>query len=175
MAGQPRTNSDDAAAQYSFVAQFGFRVRNMVISPLMRKSYVSHLPTDHSAIIKFVESRFLGSLTHLTNRDAAQPAHADGAKGAAHRPTQPDKRLAWLLAAPFCLRLQRPGLNDDVIRTADRVRRTGCFVISRRSDGKDVQLSGQLADCIQMVVVVPEHLVDRFLGQQACVARAPLK
>jgi phospholipase C len=28
---------------------------------------------DHTAIIKFVESRFIGSSAHLTNRDAAQP------------------------------------------------------------------------------------------------------
>jgi hypothetical protein len=28
---------------------------------------------DHTAVIKFVESRFLGSSAHLTARDAAQP------------------------------------------------------------------------------------------------------
>jgi phospholipase C len=28
---------------------------------------------DHTAIIKFVESRFIGPGTHLTARDAAQP------------------------------------------------------------------------------------------------------
>ena len=28
---------------------------------------------DHTAIIKFVENRFIGPSTHLTNRDAAQP------------------------------------------------------------------------------------------------------
>jgi len=71
--GQPGTSSSDAAAQYGFAAQIGFRVPNMVISPFTRKHYVSHLPMDHTAIIKFVENRFLGSGTHLTNRDAAQP------------------------------------------------------------------------------------------------------
>ena len=45
----------------------------MVISPFTRKHYVSHVPMDHTAIIKFVESRFIGPLAHLTNRDAAQP------------------------------------------------------------------------------------------------------
>ncbi len=73
VAGQPGTNSGDAAAQYGFSAQLGFRVPNMVISPFTRKHYVSHLPMDHTAIIKFVENRFLGSSIHLTNRDAAQP------------------------------------------------------------------------------------------------------
>jgi hypothetical protein len=28
---------------------------------------------DHTAVIKFVENRFIGSAAHLTNRDAAQP------------------------------------------------------------------------------------------------------
>jgi phospholipase C len=28
---------------------------------------------DHTAIIKFVENRFINSSAHLTNRDAAQP------------------------------------------------------------------------------------------------------
>ena len=56
-----------------FAAQLGFRVPNIVISPFTRKHYVSHLPMDHTAIIKFVENRFLGSTVHLTNRDAAQP------------------------------------------------------------------------------------------------------
>jgi phospholipase C len=51
----------------------GFRVPNMVISPFARKHYVSHVPMDHTAVIKFVENRFIGSSTHLTQRDAAQP------------------------------------------------------------------------------------------------------
>ncbi|PYX46168.1 MAG: hypothetical protein DMG79_17315 [Acidobacteria bacterium] len=45
----------------------------MVISPFTRKHYVSHVPMDHTAIIKFVENRFIGPSAHLTNRDAAQP------------------------------------------------------------------------------------------------------
>ena len=38
-----------------------------------RRHYVSHMPMDHTAIIKFVENRFIGSSVHLTARDAAQP------------------------------------------------------------------------------------------------------
>ena len=45
----------------------------MVISPFTKAHYVSHIPMDHTAIIKFVENRFIGSSAHLTNRDAAQP------------------------------------------------------------------------------------------------------
>ena len=56
-----------------FAAQIGFRVPNMIISPFTRKHYVSHTPMDHTAVIKFVESRFINSSAHLTNRDAAQP------------------------------------------------------------------------------------------------------
>ena len=56
-----------------FAAQLGFRLPNMVISPFTRKHYVSHVPMDHTAVIKFVESRFIGPSAHLTSRDAAQP------------------------------------------------------------------------------------------------------
>ena len=56
-----------------FAAQLGFRVPNIIISPFTRRHYVSHTPMDHTAVIKFVESRFLGSSAHLTARDAAQP------------------------------------------------------------------------------------------------------
>ena len=69
----PGANPDDAAAKQGFAAQLGFRVPNMVISPFTRAHYVSHIPMDHTAIIKFVENRFIGSSAHLTARDAAQP------------------------------------------------------------------------------------------------------
>ena len=41
--------------------------------PSRRRHYVSHVPMDHTAIIKFVENRFIGGSAHLTARDAAQP------------------------------------------------------------------------------------------------------
>ena len=69
----PGYQSTDAPAQYGFAAQLGFRVPNMIVSPFTRKHYVGHLPMDHTAVIKFVENRFLGSSVHLTARDAAQP------------------------------------------------------------------------------------------------------
>jgi phospholipase C len=69
----PGAHPGDAAAAQGFAAQLGFRVPNMIISPFTRRHYVSHTPMDHTAIIKFVESRFIGSSAHLTNRDAAQP------------------------------------------------------------------------------------------------------
>lgn len=69
----PGATPGDAAAQKGFGAQLGFRVPNIVISPFTRKHYVSHVPMDHTAVIKFVESRFIGSSAHLTARDAAQP------------------------------------------------------------------------------------------------------
>jgi len=71
--GDPGAHSGDAPAVNGFAAQLGFRVPNMVISPFTKKHYVSHTPMDHTAVIKFVENRFLGSSAHLTNRDAAQP------------------------------------------------------------------------------------------------------
>ncbi len=69
----PGTDPTDAAAQQGFAAQLGFRLPNIVLSPFTRKHYVSHTPMDHTAVIKFVESRFLGSSAALTLRDAAQP------------------------------------------------------------------------------------------------------
>ncbi|HZZ37986.1 MAG TPA: alkaline phosphatase family protein [Acidobacteriaceae bacterium] len=75
--GDPGTNPADAPAVSGFAAQLGFRLPNMVISPFTRKHYVSHIPMDHTAVIKFVENRFIGSSAHLTNRDAAQPSLLD--------------------------------------------------------------------------------------------------
>ena len=72
-AGWPGASASDAPAQQGFAAQLGFRLPNMIVSPFTRRHYVSHTPMDHTAIIKFVESRFIGPTAHLTNRDAAQP------------------------------------------------------------------------------------------------------
>lgn len=69
----PGANPTDAAAVQGFAAQLGFRLPNMVVSPFSRKHFVSHIPMDHTAVIKFVESRFIGPDAHLTARDAAQP------------------------------------------------------------------------------------------------------
>jgi phospholipase C len=71
--GDPGAVSTDAAAEDGFGAQLGFRLPNIVISPFTRRHYVSHTPMDHTAVIKFVENRFIGPSAHLTNRDAAQP------------------------------------------------------------------------------------------------------
>lgn len=68
----PGVNPTDAAAIQGFAAQLGFRMPNMVISPFVRRHYVSHIPMDHTAIVKLVETRFLSGQT-LTARDAAQP------------------------------------------------------------------------------------------------------
>ncbi len=69
----PGANPADAPAMQGFAAQLGFRVPNLVISPFTRKHYVSHIPMDHTAILKFVENRFIPGSPSLTARDAAQP------------------------------------------------------------------------------------------------------
>jgi len=69
----PGAKSGDAAAVQGFAAQLGFRLPNIIISPFTRKHFVSHTPMDHTAVIKFVENRFIGPSAHLTPRDAAQP------------------------------------------------------------------------------------------------------
>jgi phospholipase C len=68
----PGATATDAAAVKGFGSQLGFRIPNFIVSPYVRKHYVSHTPMDHTAVIKFVENRFLGG-TSLTARDAAQP------------------------------------------------------------------------------------------------------
>jgi phospholipase C len=69
----PGANSGDAPTVNGFAAQLGFRLPNIIISPFTRKHYVSHTPMDHTAVIRFVEDRFIGNHIYLTNRDAAQP------------------------------------------------------------------------------------------------------
>ncbi len=73
----PGAHSGDTAAVNGFAAQIGFRVPNMVVSPFIRRHYVSHVPMDHTAVIRFVENRFIGSSAHLTARDAAQSSLLD--------------------------------------------------------------------------------------------------
>ncbi len=69
----PGADPGDAPAVHGFAAQLGFRLPNMVLSPFTRRHYVSNIPMDHTAILKFVEDRFIGDHTYLTARDAAQP------------------------------------------------------------------------------------------------------
>jgi phospholipase C len=83
-AGESGSNNGDVAGQPTFTppgdgfgAQVGFRVPNMVISPFARRHYVSHVPMDHTAIIRFVEDRFIGNGQYLTAKDAAQPTLLD--------------------------------------------------------------------------------------------------
>ena len=72
-AKDPGYDGTDAPNVSGFAAQLGFRLPNMIVSPFTRRHYVSHTPMDHTAVIKFVENRFIGPTAHLTNRDAVQP------------------------------------------------------------------------------------------------------
>jgi phospholipase C len=79
--GTPGVTSDVVTEQ-GFGAQIGFRVPNMVISPFVKRHYVGHIPMDHTAIIRFVEDRFIndgstGSPEYLTKRDASEPTLLD--------------------------------------------------------------------------------------------------
>jgi phospholipase C len=69
----PGAHAGDAAAVKGFAAQLGFRVPDIIISPFARRHYVSHIPMDHTAVLKFVETRFIGGSAHLNAHDAAQP------------------------------------------------------------------------------------------------------
>ncbi|MEW5740141.1 MAG: alkaline phosphatase family protein [Myxococcota bacterium] len=46
----------------------GFRTPLIVVSPFARRGYVSHVPVDHTAVLRLVEARF--ELPALTRRDA---------------------------------------------------------------------------------------------------------
>jgi phospholipase C len=72
----PGVNPEDAPAIHGFDAQLGFRLPNIVLSPFTRRHYVSNIPLDHTAILKFVETRFIGN-EHLTPHVAAQPSLLD--------------------------------------------------------------------------------------------------
>ncbi len=69
----PGANLTTRRPSKGFAAQLGFRLPNMVISPFTRRHYVSNIPMDHTAVIKFVEDRFIGNHQYLTGRDAVQP------------------------------------------------------------------------------------------------------
>jgi phospholipase C len=69
----PGAHPTDAPAIEGFAAQLGFRIPNLVVSPFTRKHYVSHVPMDHTAVLKFVQNRFIGASAHMTARDEAQP------------------------------------------------------------------------------------------------------
>ncbi len=53
----------------------GFRVPNFVVSPFAKKNFVSHMPIDFTAWLKFIETRW--GLPNLNARDAAMPDISD--------------------------------------------------------------------------------------------------
>jgi len=61
------TQSNGATCNFTHT---GYRVPLIVISPYTKQHYVSHTPTDYTAILKLIETRF--QLPALTKRDATQ-------------------------------------------------------------------------------------------------------
>lgn len=72
--GLPPSDLTPAEQQYIVpqgdFTRTGYRVPIIVVSPFAKKNFVSHTPADHTAILKFIETRF--NLTNLTARDKAQ-------------------------------------------------------------------------------------------------------
>ncbi|MGH9523824.1 MAG: alkaline phosphatase family protein [Terriglobales bacterium] len=72
--GLPPSDLTPAEQQYIVpqgdFTRTGFRVPLIVVSPFAKKNYVSHTAADHTAILKFIETRF--NLPNLTARDKAQ-------------------------------------------------------------------------------------------------------
>ncbi len=63
----PITIKGDASSDFSLS---GFRVPLIVVSPWVKRHYVSHVVRDYTAILKFIETRF--GVPSLTARDAIQ-------------------------------------------------------------------------------------------------------
>ncbi len=61
----PKLGPDDKPGDFTLT---GFRVPFIAISPWVKAHYVSHVPRDLTAILKFIEVRY--SLPNLTRRDA---------------------------------------------------------------------------------------------------------
>jgi phospholipase C len=59
---------NDATVKADF-DRYGFRVPFVMVSPWVKKNYVSHEVTDHTSILKLIERRF--NLEPLSRRDAA--------------------------------------------------------------------------------------------------------
>ncbi len=57
--------SDDTPGDFT---RWGFRVPLFVVSPFAKPGFISHTPTDFTAVLKFIENRF--NLSSLTKRDA---------------------------------------------------------------------------------------------------------
>jgi phospholipase C len=68
------TSNDDGDVPGSF-DRYGFRVPLVIASPWVKPNYVSHEITDHTSILKLIETRF--GLPSLTRRDAAAHAFSD--------------------------------------------------------------------------------------------------
>ena len=58
----------DAGGVSAAFDHYGLRVPLIVVSPFAKRGYVSHVVTDHTSILRFVEARF--GLPALTHRDA---------------------------------------------------------------------------------------------------------
>jgi phospholipase C len=63
----PMLQAGDTVAAFD---RYGIRVPAIVVSPYAKEHFVSHTVYDHTSILHFIETRFLGGAT-LTHRDAA--------------------------------------------------------------------------------------------------------
>ena len=62
----PRLLPTDTAGEFD---RYGFRVPLIAVSPFVKPNYVSHNVSDHTSILRFIETRF--GLPSLTERDKA--------------------------------------------------------------------------------------------------------
>jgi phospholipase C len=63
----PTTADEDGSGKPT---PYGTRVPLLAIGPFTRKGTVSHVPMEHSSIVRFLEYNFLGHVGQLEARDA---------------------------------------------------------------------------------------------------------
>lgn len=71
----PACEPDDLLPYSGRFDRYGFRVPLVAVSPFARRGYVSHVVSDHTSVLRFVEARF--GLPALTRRDANADALLD--------------------------------------------------------------------------------------------------
>ena len=107
----PMTAPGDAAGTFN---QYGVRVPAMVVSPFSKKNYVSHTVRDHTAVLKFLETKWnLGALTlRDANADNLMDCFDFSKTSFAEPPQLPAAALAT--ATSECQPQPRPELNPQV-------------------------------------------------------------
>src|SRR5262249_5572635 len=138
----PQLGPGDTSAAFD---RYGVRVPFVVVSPYARRHFVSHLVHDHTAILRFIETRF--DLPALTRRDAnANPLleFFDFRHAHIHPPQLPPARVDPARAA------ESPALVAEGANAPDSGSVSGCGEPARSGSGSSAPLLGGSASTAEM-------------------------